>query len=257
MEKQNSKHNTLFIHMGPGLHAKIEAHQFSSKYPHIAFLDQPMNASFSELTDWTCDTIKRHAKLCEGKVKLLGHSFGGQLIAAAIPTVGDLVSEIRLLSSAYDSFDCFVNLQNTLDSKNFTSLQSWKSKSLEEKLNIILSISKFPQFSESYWVNLEAKQAYEKISTAYPPLDMNSFVTAFTDYQPLPPKSLKTAWPGKIKIYYSLLDNLIKTFEVVSPWKNIFPKAIFIEVSNIGHYGLFESSQLATDFFKDEPTLQN
>ncbi|HEY8271246.1 MAG TPA: alpha/beta fold hydrolase [Pseudobdellovibrionaceae bacterium] len=251
MEKQNSKHNILFFHMGPGFHAKIEALQFSSKHPRVAFLDQPLNATFSELTDWACEVIRKYAQNHTGKVKLLGHSFGGQVIAAAMPSIGDLVSEIRFLNSAYDSFDCFVNLENTLEPQNLKPLQYWKAKSLEEKMSLIFHISQLPQFSSTYWRNVEARNTYEKISTSYPPVDIDSFVKAFSDYLQRPQSKRKDIWKGPTKIYYSCSDNLIKSFKVISPWKESFPNAHFIEVFNIGHHGLFESPQLADDFFKD------
>jgi hypothetical protein len=224
---------------------------FSSKYPNVVFLDQPLNATFSELTEWACETIRSQAELSNKKIKLLGHSFGGQLIAAAIPSIKDFVCEIRLLNSAYGAFDCFVNLQNTLNPQSSQSLQSWEMKTPEEKMNMIFSISQHPQFAESYWLNPAARSTYEAINANYPPLDIGSFVKAFSGYLQLPPQSQKNTWPGKVEIYYSLEDNLIKNFEVVARWKELFPTATFIKVSSVGHYGLFESPQLASDFFKD------
>ena len=104
--------------MGPGLHSRIEAQKFSDLFPHVAFLDQPQGKSFAELVDWTCEVIEAQFSLTKKPLVLLGHSFGGHLIAAAVSQLGSKassrVAEIKLMNSAFDPFDCFANLQKYL-----------------------------------------------------------------------------------------------------------------------------------------------
>ena len=251
MAKLDSKHNTVFFHMGPGFHSRIEAHQFSERHSHVLFLDQPFGMSFPQLVEWACESIQKQSQLSEKPLRLLGHSFGGQIIAAALPQIGHLVSEVRLLNSAYDSFDCFANIHQVLAPQKSQALSFWKTQSPEAKLNLIFEVAQHAQFNDIYWMNKEAQEEYTKIASLYSPLNIEAFVHVFSEVLQTPPLAGIPAWSGKAEIYYSLDDSLIRHFDVIAPWKEIFSDGKFIEIPNIGHHGLFESPRLVEAFFKD------
>ncbi|MNK15804.1 Alpha/beta hydrolase family protein [compost metagenome] len=251
MAKLDSKHNTVFFHMGPGFHSRIEAHQFSERHPHVLFLDQPTGMTFPQLVDWACQSIREQSQISGKPLRLLGHSFGGQIIAAALPQIGHLVSEVRLLNSAYDTFDCFGNIHQVLAPQNSQALSFWKTQSPEAKLNLIFEVAQHPQFNNVYWMNEAAQEGYTKIASLYSPLNIEAFVHVFSGVLQTPPLAGITPWSGKAEIYYSLTDNLIRSFDVVAPWQEVFRDGKLIEIPNIGHHGLFESPRLAEAFFRD------
>lgn len=236
--------------MGPGFHAKIEAVRFSAKYPHVSFLDQPTGVGFAELIGWAENAIREQHKISQRPLSLLGHSFGAQVIAHTLPRVADIVCEVRLLNSAFDSFDCFAHLEMTLLPATARGPQYWKTQSVEAKMNMIFQLVQSPGFAAAYWCNSAAQAEYEKMAESFPALDVNSFVEVFTDYLQMQVSPLKNNWPGKVEIFYSPGDNLIHSLETVAGWTSFFPKAQFREIPRVGHYGLFESSELAENFFQ-------
>jgi len=246
----DSKMKSLYFHMGPGFHSKIEALKFSARFPHVMFLDQPLGLNFAELVTWAEETIREQARLSQEPLCLLGHSFGAQLITHALPKIAEFVGEIRFLNSAYDSFDCFANLETTLFPQTAQGPQYWKQQSATDKMNMIFQLAQNPQMADAYWHNPAAQAEYMKMAADFPSLDIPAFVVAFSGYlnrKDLLPKPL---WQGKVKIYYSLSDNLIKSFATMQFWKFLFPQVRFTEIPDIGHYGLFESEKLANEFFK-------
>jgi len=235
--------------MGPGLHSRIEAQKFSDLFPHIAFLDQPQGMGFAELVDWTCEAVKAQYALTQKPLVLLGHSFGGQLIAAALPRLGSMVKEVRLVNSAFDPFDCFANLQTHLAPEIAKGSGFWKDRTTDEKLGLIYSIAEHPKMAEAYWHNSTHQQSYQKLSQPHPALNIGSFVKVFTEFLNEKPHLKNAPWAGPVTIYYSVADNLIRNSATVEGWLQTFPGAKFLEVKNVGHYGLFESAELAAQFF--------
>jgi pimeloyl-ACP methyl ester carboxylesterase len=236
--------------MGPGLHSRIEAQQFSNLYPHVAFLDQPSGCNFLQLKDWAIDVVKEQHRILQKPLTLLGHSFGAQLIAAALPSVGSLVSEVRFYGSAADPFDCFVNLEEILNPADAFKSAHWKTQSPEDKMNLIFKLAQNPGMTAAYWCDPQAQAHYDGMSAQHPPLNIGDFVHVFTDFLGNQSTLATPPWSGKAVIYYSAADNLICNVETVEPWKKIFPKANLVEIPAIGHYGLFESNSLAANFFE-------
>jgi len=251
MAKPNLKHSALFFHMGPGFHARIEAQKFSATYPHVRFLDQPQDVTFAQLIDWACVEIKNLFQENNAPIKLLGHSFGGQLIAGALPRVHQYVSEVRLLNSAYDSFSCFVHLGKALGIDQAQGFSQNAKNSIEDKMNLIFQVAQHPQFAEVYWKSSSAMSAYAQLSASHPTLDLQTFVKAFSSYLQEPPPKKTDHWGGAAKIYYSLDDVLVHDMNSVSPWKSVFSNVQFSELPGLGHYAHFESGEAAAKFFKD------
>lgn len=250
MEKLDSKHNSIFFHMGPGFHGKIEAHEFSAKYPHVLFADQPLSSHFSEIIQWAVHLIREQAALTQKPLVLLGHSFGAQIISAALPQVKDLVGEIRLLNSAFDTFDCFANLESFLFPTREHGASWWKNQPTDKKLKMIFEVAQQPGFTAAYWENSASQSHYEAIAKNFAPLNTTDFVQIVTDILNSAPSRLFDVWNGPVEIFYSLEDKLIQHFDVVAPWKDFFPNVLFTVVPNTGHHGLFESDRLPEHFFR-------
>jgi hypothetical protein len=101
---------------------------------------------------------------------------------------------------------------------------------------------------EAYCVYTLAQKNYDTLSTQFPPLDIPSFIKAFTEFLGRPAPN-EEVWNGPVKVYYSLSDSLIQDFDVMAPWLKVFPQALIFEWPALGHYAHFESKALAQTFF--------
>ncbi len=250
MEKAATKHNFLFFHMGPGLHARADALEFQKKYPHVHFLDQPLDVDYSGLVDWAEEQVLRHALLSLHPLTLLGHSFGGSVIRGVLPKVADKVREIRLLNSVFDPFDCFVNLYNVLNQTKLVP-SDYKTRPVAEKMQFIFELAQNPNMKDVYWINHEAQEHYHALMQELPALNVQAFTKIFSEFLTRAPH-LMTPWSGPVKIIYSESDSLIRHKEIMFPWRQIYPQAQFIELPHLGHYGHFESQAAAKIFFTDK-----
>lgn len=233
--------------MGPGFHSQVEAEFFGARHQHVIFLDQPQNCNFQELVVWAQNQIKSQYDKAGQKLTLLGHSFGSQIIAAALPAIGECVKEIRMMNSAYDSFDSFVALEMELFPQTAGTFDYWRTRSPEEKMILILKLASDPRFSSVYWQNTKARAAYELIAMTKPGLNISTFLKIFKEYLNHPKPS--SQWEGPVKAFYSLQDSMIRNVEIVSAWKNIYPNLELIEIPECGHYLHFEDLPVADIFF--------
>lgn len=248
MDKSADKETSLFFHMGPGFHAQIEKHQFAAYFPTVVFIDQPSDLNFAELIEWTKEVILQYSQNARKPIKILAHSFGAQLVTAAIPQVSDCISEVRFLNSTFDTFDSFANLDLHLNPKTAQGTMAWKDKATEEKMSLIFQLTQNPNFNNAYWHSSEAQKKYETLAKNFSPLNIQSFINVYPDALNSRCAHLTHQWLGPVKIFYSTSDPLIGSFETVATWKTVFPNAQFIKTTPTGHYALFESEDLAKDF---------
>lgn len=248
MEKRALNPLSLYFHMGPGLHSKVEALCFSSQFPHVRFLDQPHELSFAELVLWTQNTIKSAASETQGPITLLAHSFSAQLLREALPAVTDSVKHIRLLNPSYDSFDCFANIEEILFPNEARGREFWKTRAPSEKMEMLFKLAGHPQLNDLYWKIPEAQASYQQVFSSVPGLHIPSFIKAFSSYLAQSSSLQIFSWTGSVEIFYSLQDPLLKDETQVTSWLKIFPNAKLIETPGLGHYGLFESPTLRETF---------
>lgn len=239
---------SIFFHMGPGLHSQVEAAQFEKLYPHVLFIDQPQNMNFSDLKYWAQDIIRAQHALSKSKLTLLGHSFGSQVAAAALPGVQDLIEEVRFLNSPFHSFASFTSLEEEMFPDAALGYEGWKDKSVDEKMVLIFRLSADLRLTSHYWRCPETRLRHEALSNTKPPLNVGSFLKAYMEYLNTP--ELNISWAGKATILYSLDDALVRSHQSVQGWKNIYPNVNYIEIKSGGHYLHFESSEVAEIFFK-------
>lgn len=245
---------SLFLHMGPGFHAKIENQFFAKTHPHIAFWNQPLTTSFEELTNATLHKIEEIYKVSKSPVDLYTHSFGGQLALCALLNKPKIIGKIKMLNSAFDPFECFLNLSD-LDEESKTKLRSSETS---EKMQLIFTLASKQDFSNLYWKSLQKKQQYDQAAANYENLDVTTFAQVFSSfldsqyYKKLVNKELQlpVAWNNPVTILRSVDDNLIKKPSDCDDWKTLFKAANIVNILNSGHYSLFDNSEAPTLFFK-------
>lgn len=240
--------------MGPGFHAKIENQFFAKTYPSILFWNQPLTTSFEDLTNATLHKIEEIHNSLKKPVNLYAHSFGGQLALYAVLHRPELIGNIKMLNSAFDPFECFLNLSD-LDEENKNKL---KNSTTQEKMQLIFSLASQQDFSNLYWKSIQKKQEYEQLAIQYENLDVATFAQVFTSfldskhYHKLISKtlSLSTSWNNSLTILRSLEDNLIKKPADCDDWKTLFKSANIVNILNSGHYSLFDNTETPDLFFK-------
>lgn len=245
MQEQKS---SIFFHMGPGLHSQIEATQFESLFPHVLFIDQPLNLGFADLKYWAQDIIRAQHAITKSKLTLLGHSFGSQVAAAALPGVQDLIEEVRFLNSPFHSFSSFTSLEEEMFPESALGFDRWKEKSVDEKMVLIFKLSADLRLTSHYWRCSETRIRHEALSTTKPALNISSFLKVYMEYLNTPEPNV--SWPGKATILYSVDDALVRSRQSVDGWRNIYPNVNYMEFTNGGHYLHFENSDVAQIFFK-------
>lgn len=234
--------------MGPGLHAQMEAAEFGSLFPHVLFVDQPLNMGFADLKYWAQDLIRTQHSLTQSKLTLLGHSFGSQIAAAALPGVQELIEEVRYLNSPFYSFSSFTSLEEEMFPESALGFAEWNQKTVDEKMVLIFKLSADLRLTSQYWRCPKTRARHEAQSASKPPLNISSFLKAYLEYLNTPAPNI--SWPGKVKIMYSIDDALVRNRASVEEWRKIYPNADYTEFSTGGHYLHFENSDVAQNFFK-------
>lgn len=233
--------------MGPGLHSQVEAEVFGARFPHVLFSDQPQDCNFQELSLWAQELIREQYLKSGQKLTLLGHSFGSQVLTAALPRVSECVKEIRMLNSTYDSFDSFAALDMELFPQSAKDFAFWKDRPVEEKMILIFKLASDPRFTSVYWNDSRSRARYEAVAMTKPGLNISTFLKVFRDYLSQPKPAL--VWNGPVKAFFSLQDAMIREPSVIAAWKDVYPNVQMCEVSGCGHYMHFESEDVANVFF--------
>lgn len=238
----------IFFHMGPGFHAQIERTLFEGKYPHVLFVDQPYNLSYSELCSWAERLIEEQFKKTNCQLTLLGHSFGAQVVAGAMKGISNLVNEVRILNSPYQSLDAFISLEAELFPDSAQGKDYWHSKTVDEKMLLIFKVGSDLKLNSFYWRCDKSRSVFEGIAASQPTLNVSSFLKVYMDYLSSPTQDF--IWQGSTKILFSKQDALIADPAMVENWKSVFPNAVITAYEEGGHYLHIENAQVAELFWK-------
>lgn len=235
--------------MGPGFHAFIEESLFGTAYPEILFWNQPKVNSFSELiTSAEKILLDLHSKT-QKKIALKAHSFGAIISYELIKLHPEKIESLTMLNSSNFPFNCFLNLSSLEKSEK----QQLLTKTTQEKMDFIFKLASLPNFNERYWFSTLKMQDYLALAAKFPSLDFETFSKVFSTF--LDTKSAKDSkfstltWNGKVTIFTSQDDALIKLPDDINEWLKIFPQAKLEYISGSGHYSLFEDSNLPHSFF--------
>lgn len=96
----------LFLHGGPGFHARVERAWFGDRLP-IHWWDQPPMAAndptpMRSLVAAAAGELTRLATATGGPVSLVAHSFGGQVARELADTMPEAIASLVLLGCAFD-----------------------------------------------------------------------------------------------------------------------------------------------------------
>lgn len=256
------KIDTLFLHMGPGLNAQIEAKLLSKTFPSVLFWDQPKQdqaiGAFSNIVNAAIAKVKKLAEASKS-VRLFAHSFGGHLGVAILKKVPHLINSCVFISTGYSIAEGFYNLLKTMAQEEGTdpelaktirsSLSQWRRDclSLGDVWKIIDLILKDPEFMRHYWAKKRNYVEYLSAASDLSLLHFPTFRFVLNDFLSQAPEKGPLDWKGEILISLGDRDCLIQTDLEIKNWKRIFPKAKTRVLSNCGHFIHFEANK--TDYW--------
>ena len=109
---------TLFLHGGPGFHARVERAWFGDALP-IRWWDQPPSlprddAPMRALVAAAAGEVRALAAAAGTPVSLVAHSFGGQVARDLADTIPDSIGRIVLLGCAFDPASAYLRFGEAL-----------------------------------------------------------------------------------------------------------------------------------------------
>jgi|FLYM01.1.fsa_nt_gi pimeloyl-ACP methyl ester carboxylesterase len=244
---------TLFLHMGPGLHAHVEETLLSTHFPNHHFWNQPLmkeqEGAFEGLISAAEKELKRLCEFHQSSVCLKAHSFGGHLIRPLLKRVPELISSCHLVSTAYDTPGSYLNLLRklSLDSKTEHGLK----RELEAFLNvprsdaqiqnsfweIIALIIKDPMFARLYWPTQKSFESYLDIAKNFPAIDMTTFQVITNDFlNNYFDKEAPYEGSCRVLIELGALDPFLVLDREEVAWRLAFPKALIQIKNKSGHF---------------------
>lgn len=244
--------NKLFLHMGPGFHSQVEKLKFAKFYPDVMFWDQPKSKDFSSLCSAAEEIVEKLSEQDGQPISLRAHSFGAQIALHLLQSIPEKIASLVVLNSAYDPFECFLNL--------------WEGSSIEknevrklptsEKMSFIFEVASRPDFASRYWHSNAKMQEYIQLADRFPKIDLAEFTKIFSSFLEVTRnrnfeklKSRLSTWKNPVTIIECIDDQLIQNSNDLGKWPEMFPQAKTYRVSNSGHYALFEDESLGALFW--------
>jgi pimeloyl-ACP methyl ester carboxylesterase len=241
-----NENNALFLHGGPGLHAAVERIWFGDSLP-VLWWDQPAIAAddpapFQTLVGHAARQLQAMADLNDGPVKLIAHSFGGQIAAALAKELPAYMSSITLLGCS-NPIRQFFNLGKwqaggEYEHPELQSALTAAEEKCDESRFFALVQACFPErrrpdfyFGPS---STAVRERYFALAGATPSLDATTFFTVMRDRIHAPFLPQINGFAGEVNVFMGKHDPLLQLDEDMERWRGIFPQTQFIVV-NAGH----------------------
>lgn len=236
--------------MGPGLNSTAESILLSSQNPTVDYWDQPAvtgDRAFEDLVDAAVTRAQTLAQASGKPIKLIAHSFGGQIAREIIAKTPETVDSLTLLSAGHDLVASFHSLLTALsvDTETPTELRLKATTFLHEHPEARLEnfwtevgmIVQDPSFERLYWPSIELYQNYTVIAEKAPPLSFPTFkdvANSFLRKVDFIPKRMQ--WKGPVSLTLGDRDPLILVSETEKYWQTLFPQLTKTIRKNSGHF---------------------
>lgn len=249
---------SLFLHMGPGLHAEVEKKLLSKKWSHTYFWNQPSihvaENAFNQLVNSATQKLTELQTEIGQPIQIIAHSFGGHIANKLIQNNSSKISDCIFFNCGYDIPNGFFRLLKVIAQSSITapdlkkeinSYLKTKSKSAKEDIwSYIGLISKDPNFNSYYWVDKNKYNRYIELVSKTSALDMLSFQYILNDFlqNHLNLDMIQaTNWKGKVEFHFGEKDPLIDLEHEMSIWTKIYPLAKIQTYPESGHFQHLES----------------
>lgn len=253
----------FFLHWGPGSSAAVERACFGNTLP-VEWWDQPRpreGLPESPYFQIVSAAVRRAEELAranaDGKIGLIGHSFGGRIAMEVAARIPDRISSLTLLAAELRGSQAFLNLGRALRD---SSLVDAEKKAALAKLvadaeaafsaatfwPLIQSIAATPDYFSLYWGtsarSAETRERYRLLERDAPAFDFACFQSVMSDYlaQGLDTKIERSPYAGPVRMIVGANDPLSGGDEALREWRKVFPQIGGFETLPSGHFIHFE-----------------
>jgi pimeloyl-ACP methyl ester carboxylesterase len=225
---------TLFLHGGPALSALGERIVHGDALP-IHWWDQPRNVAaaprpFHALVDAAC--AQAQALAGDGKVRLVGHSFGAVLAHRLSLRMPERIASITLLAPTHELADVFIRLgayvaQYVDDpaplGRAIARMQADRHDfaAAQEMFGIVFAV---PAFLSAYWSPwaVDERTWFGALMEREPVFDAEAFTAIARDaWAELGPPEA-SGFAGPVDIVYGNTDVLVDPATSLPPWQRAF-----------------------------------
>lgn len=246
----NPASDTLFLHWGPGAHARVER-ELLGDLP-VQWWDQPSpiaesGNAFEALVSSAEAELKKLSHARGKPIRLLAHSFGGEIAYRLSLRVPELIRQITLLGSSHFVPRAFLNLARRLQSLSdaLPSAVLAADKRLEEDTfwPLIQGIASIPDFSLHYWGKNSdaARDAFLSVARKHPGLDLPIFQAVLSAYfaHVRANSDRPSPFRGEVALLLGDQDPLSNIPAETQGWKKRFPE-LRATTLPCGHFVHFE-----------------
>jgi pimeloyl-ACP methyl ester carboxylesterase len=237
----------LFLHGGPGFHARVERAWFGDRLP-IHWWDQPAiaaedRAPMRTLVDAAATELDRLAHAAGGPVSLVAHSFGGQIARALAEAMPGSIDRIVLLGSPFDPVDAHLRFAKSLvnagaDTPELVRALDGVSANVnpDSLLGVVSASFGVPGALRHYFAkDSEAvAQRYLEQLLQGPIIDFGTLASVLRDCMRAPPPATRSPFTGRVQLLSGTTDPICAGGSDAVGWQAVFPRARYRAVPS-GH----------------------
>ncbi len=249
----SSRHDTLFLHGGPGFNAHVERMVLSARFPNIKFWDQPPIHTTRNAFDLLIDTVEMEVNKMSDEldrpIRLMANSFGAHLVTGLLKRVPQRISSCRILGAVYDIPAAYLNLLGVM--ANHANPERDQSEQLRafirkqgkhpadsnkiwEYLNLIVSDM---DFMRHYWPNRRQYLVWSDWVRRGPGFDFTTLQNVLNDFlQNHCGTAFSYTGLQNITVELGDKDPLLDLENEMRLWSRTFPNAEMIIHRGSGHF---------------------
>jgi len=244
---------TFFLHGGPGLNAGVERAWFGDSLP-VDWWDQPPTANaaspFEVLVQACIERIHELATTRVTPVKILAHSFGGQLAIALAERIPHLIESMTLLACSPSLAAAILRMGSRLSADQPDDLELLRalppSSRIEPTLSDLMSIiGAWSAYWPVAWFGPSSAHTighFLSLSEAMR-FDASTFAAVLAESLSHARIPKPVAFTGPVRLFVGSHDRMICPTEDEAHWRHVFPQLQYAVV-NCGHMVHFEIDSL-------------
>ena len=228
----------LFLHGGPGFHARVERTWYGDRLP-IQWWDQPPIAAddpapMQTLVAAAGAEVRRLAAASGAPVDLVAHSFGGQIARALAEAMPQRIAGLTLLACSFDPVAASLRFAESLDRAGVGTDELARALAaarpnadFDAVLCVVSATFGVPGVLRRYFAaDAEPVAArYLECLLRGPVFDFDTLARVLRDFQRAPPDALPGTFSGPVQLVFGTDDPICPARSSESAWRAVYPHA--------------------------------